>query len=89
MEAEYNHLNHATWDCKYHVEFTPKYRKNLLFGKIKRHPGQVFHDLARRSPCRTKQSAPEPESMLLTCMRRCFRQVGSLNRSPHKSWSFS
>ena len=37
MEAEYNHLNHATWECKYHVVFTPKYRKKLLFGKIKRH----------------------------------------------------
>jgi putative transposase len=34
MEAEYNHLNHATWECKYHVVFTPKYRKKLLFGKI-------------------------------------------------------
>jgi len=37
MEAEFNHLNHATWECKYHVVFTPKYRKKLLFGKIKRH----------------------------------------------------
>ena len=44
MEAEYNHLNHATWECKYHVVFTPKHRKKLLFGKIKRHLGQVFHD---------------------------------------------
>src|SRR6201981_2848131 len=48
MEAEFNHLNHATWECKYHVVFTPKYRKKLLFGKIKRHLGQVLHDLARR-----------------------------------------
>ncbi len=45
MEVEFNHLNHATWECKYHVVFTPKYRKKLLFGKIKRHLGQVFHDL--------------------------------------------
>jgi hypothetical protein len=52
MEAEFNHLNHATWECKYHVVFTPKYRKKLLFGKIKRHLGQVFHDLARRVPDR-------------------------------------
>jgi hypothetical protein len=21
MEAEFNHLNHATWECKYHVVF--------------------------------------------------------------------
>ena len=39
MEAEFNHLNHATWACKYHVVFAPKYRKKLLFGKIKRHLG--------------------------------------------------
>jgi putative transposase len=53
-EAEFNHLNHATWEYKY-VVFTPKYRKNLLFGEIKRHPGQVFHDLARRKECRIEE----------------------------------
>ena len=42
MEAEFNHLNHATWGCKYHVVFTPKYRKKLLFGKIKRHRTKCF-----------------------------------------------
>ena len=36
MSQDHNHLNHATWECKYHVVFTPKYRKKLLFGKIKR-----------------------------------------------------
>jgi Transposase IS200 like len=55
MEAEYNHLNHAIWECKYHVVFTPKYRKKLLFGKIKRHLGQVIHDLARRKECRIEE----------------------------------
>ena len=39
MEAEFNHLNHATWECKYHVVFTPKYRKKVLFGKIKPESG--------------------------------------------------
>ena len=61
MEAEYNHLNHATWDCKYHVVFTPKYRKKLLFGKIKRHLGQVFHDLARRKECRIEEGHLMPD----------------------------
>ena len=40
MEAEFNHLNHATWECKYHVVFTPKYRKKVLFSKIKRNLGR-------------------------------------------------
>ena len=43
-----NHLNHSTWECKYHVVFTPKYRKKLLFGQIRRHLGSVFRELAQR-----------------------------------------
>ena len=39
MSQDPNHLNHATWECKYHVVFTPKYRKKLLFGQIRRHLG--------------------------------------------------
>ena len=46
MSQDRNHLNHATWECKYHVVFTPKYRKKLLFGQIRRHLGTVFHELA-------------------------------------------
>src|ERR1700742_4386941 len=67
MEAEFNRLNHATWECKYHVVFTPKYRKKLLFskkllfGKIKRHLGQVFHDLARRKECRIEEGHLMPD----------------------------
>ena len=40
-------INHATWECKYHVVFAPKYRKKLLFGKIKRHLGQVCFTIWR------------------------------------------
>ena len=61
MEAEYNHLNHATWECKYHVVFTPKYRKKVLFGKIKRQLGRVFHDLARRKECRIEEGHLMPD----------------------------
>src|SRR5215475_2535883 len=52
MSQDQNHLNHATWECKYHVVFTPKYRKKLLFGQIRWHLGNVFHELARRKECR-------------------------------------
>jgi REP element-mobilizing transposase RayT len=43
------------------VVFTPKYRKKLLFGKIKRHLGQVFHDLARRKECRIEEGHLMPD----------------------------
>jgi REP-associated tyrosine transposase len=48
MSQDQNRLNHATWECKYHVVFTPKYRKKVLFGQIRRHLGTVFRELAQR-----------------------------------------
>ena len=61
MEAEYNHLSHATWECKYHVVFTPKYRKKLLFGQIRRHLGTVFHELAKRKECKIEEGHLMPD----------------------------
>ena len=46
MSQDHNHLNHATWECKYHVVFTPSYRKKVLFEQIWQHLGTVFHELA-------------------------------------------
>ena len=47
MSQDHNHLNHATWECKYHVVFTPKYRKKALFGQIRRHlRGQAVGSVA-------------------------------------------
>ena len=46
-----NHLNHSTWECKYHVVFTPKYRKKALYGLLKKQLKDVFHRLARQKEC--------------------------------------
>ena len=51
MNEEYKHLNHSTWDCKYHIVFIPKYRKNALYGQIRPRLGAVFRELARRKEC--------------------------------------
>src|SRR5580704_19380078 len=61
MSQDQNHLNHATWECKYHVVFTPKYREKLLFGQIRRHLGTVFHELARRKECKIEEGHLLPD----------------------------
>ena len=43
-----NSLNHTRWECKYHIVCIPKYRKKVLFGKIRRELGELFHSLARQ-----------------------------------------
>ena len=43
-----NSLEHTRWECKYHIVFIPKYRKKVIFGKIRRELGEIFHSLARQ-----------------------------------------
>ena len=52
MINSYHSLSHSKWDCKYHVVFTPKYRKMKLYGSIRKYLGEVFHELARQKQCR-------------------------------------
>ena len=30
-----NRLAHTSWECKYHIVFVPKYRRQILYGKMK------------------------------------------------------
>ena len=46
-----NHLNHSTWECKYHIVFTPKYRKKVFYGHLRKELKGVFHRLAQQKEC--------------------------------------
>ena len=47
----YETLKHTTWECKYHVVFITKCRKETLYGQIRRELGPVFRELARQKEC--------------------------------------
>jgi putative transposase len=49
---DYQSLAHTKWDCKYHVVFIPKRRKKAIFGAVRKHLGEVLHELARQRECR-------------------------------------
>ena len=48
--TQQHHQNHATWECKYHVVFIPKYRKKTIFGVIKKRLGAAARKQDRRRP---------------------------------------
>ncbi len=50
-----NILGHTKWDCKFHVVFSPKYRKQLLYGDLRRYLGEVFRELAVQRECRIEE----------------------------------
>ena len=40
-----NSLSHTKWNCKYHIVFAPKYRRQVIYGKIKGDIGQIIRKL--------------------------------------------
>ena len=40
-----NSLAHTKWNCKYHIVFAPKYRRQVIYGKIKADIGQILRKL--------------------------------------------
>jgi putative transposase len=38
-------LAHSKWNCKYHIVFAPKYRRQIIYGKIKVDIGQILRKL--------------------------------------------
>ena len=45
---DWQNLSHVRWECKYHVIIVPKYRKRVLYGKIRRRVGEILRDLCRQ-----------------------------------------
>ncbi len=45
---EWASLSHVRWECKYHVVITPKYRKRVLYGRLKSQIGPILRDLCRQ-----------------------------------------
>ena len=38
-------LAHTKWNCKYHIVFAPKYRRKIIFGKLKEEIGKILREL--------------------------------------------
>ena len=45
MKLDTNSLAHTQWECKYHIVFAPKYRRQIIYGKIKVDIGQMIRKL--------------------------------------------
>ena len=41
-------MSHVRWDCKYHVVIIPKYRRKVLYGKLRRQIGAILRELCRQ-----------------------------------------
>jgi putative transposase len=54
-------LSHSKWECKYHIVFIPKCRRRTLYDEVRKHLGEVFHDLARHKDSRIEEGHLMPD----------------------------
>ncbi len=45
MKLDTESLAHTKWNCKYHIVFAPKYRRQVIYGKIKSDIGIMLRKL--------------------------------------------
>ena len=45
MKPDTNSLAHTKWECKYHIVFAPKYRRQIIYGKYKVEIGKILRQL--------------------------------------------
>ena len=43
-----NSLAHTTWDCKYHLVFAPKYRRQIIYKELRADIGKILRELCDR-----------------------------------------
>lgn len=42
------------WNCKYHIVFAPKYRRQIIYGKVKTDIGQILRKLCEHKGAEIK-----------------------------------
>jgi len=48
MQDDIKSLSHTTYRCQYHIVFAPKYRRQVIYGKIKKEVGKILRKLCER-----------------------------------------
>ena len=42
-----NSLAHTKWVCKYHIVFTPKYRRKIIYKELRKDIQEIIKDLCK------------------------------------------
>ena len=62
---EWQSLSHVKWECKYHVVIVPKYRKRVLYGRVKREVGKIIRQLCRQKEVELLEGHAMPDHIHL------------------------
>ena len=63
-------LSHTKGKFKYHVVFIPKYRRNQLYGDLRRYLGEALRKLTEQKESRIEENHLMPEHVHMRCCLR-------------------
>ncbi len=61
MKDDVNCLSQNKWRCKYHIVFAPKYRRQVIYGKIKADVGKILRELSERKGVEILEAECRPD----------------------------
>ena len=48
MKNDYESLTHTKWRCQYHIVITPKYRRQIIYGRYKAEIGKILRTICEK-----------------------------------------
>ena len=60
-----NSLAHTKWNCKYHIVFAPKYRRQVIYKQISADIGQIIRRLCAQKGVEIIEAAAMPDHIHL------------------------
>lgn len=61
-------LSHVRWECKYHVIFIPKYRRKVIYGKLRSAIGRILRELCQQKGVEVLEGHAMPDHVHL-CLK--------------------
>jgi putative transposase len=65
---EWESLSHVRWDCTYHVVIVPKYRRKVLYGKMRGKVGKILRELCVQKDVALVEGNAKPDHVHM-CLR--------------------
>ena len=60
-KSEIKSSSHSKYRCQYHIVFAPKYRRKIIYGKIKKDIGEILRKLCKQKNVEIIESEAYPD----------------------------
>ena len=74
-KEETDSLAHTKWNCKYHIVFAPKYRRQVIYGQIRSDIGVIIRKLCEYKGVEIIEAGPTNPKSAAIDGRRTHRRI--------------